>query len=231
MSALGTRAGTRLTVSLGGLRSSRTKASPRWPEAAFATVERDVEFLFNSQGAVVAFRHGRDVFDLDLCWLGWAPWNDGDVFDPAGRYLGTITPAGRLYEIEARRGLRSPAPRTPTISCHPDPPSAGAPVRLAAGMRDIRPRRLVRPHLLTDPTVDDGPADPISRAACARDSTATPGPARAPAAEVGDGTGALSDSSGRGGGVGSDPLPPHEGQTRPGQAPRERSRRHVGRPR
>jgi hypothetical protein len=58
----------------------------------------NVEFLCDSHGAVVAFRHGRDVFDLDLAWLGWAPWNDGDVFDPAGRYLGTIIPEGRLYE-------------------------------------------------------------------------------------------------------------------------------------
>ena len=194
-------------------------------------VKPDVEFLFDSQGAVVAFRHGRDVFDLDLCWLGWAPWNDGDVFDPAGEYLGTITPAGRLYEIQARRGLRSPAPRTPTISCHPDPPPACAPVRLAVGMRDIRPRRLVRPHLLTDPAAGDGLADPISSAACARDSTAPPGPATEPAAAVSDGTSALGDSSGRGGGAGSDPLPQRERQTRPGQAPRERGRRHVGRPR
>lgn len=190
----------------------------------------DVEFLFNSQGAVVAFRHERDVFDLDLCWLGWAPWNDGDVFDPAGEYLGTITSAGRLYEIQARRGLRSPAPRTPTIGCHPDPPPAGAPVRLAAGMRDIRPRRLVRPHLLTDPA-GDGLGDPISSAACARGSTEPPGPATGPAPEVSDSIGPPGDSGGRGGGSGSKALPPRERQARPGPAPRERGRWHVGRPR
>lgn len=131
-------------------------------KGAGVTVDGDIEFLFNSHGGVVAFRHGRDVFDLDLGWLGWAPWNDGDVFDPAGRYLGTMTPEGRLYEIEVRRDLASPPPPTPTTVSYPDLPRGCAPERLAAGMRDVRPRQLVRPHELTGPVAADGDAALVS---------------------------------------------------------------------
>lgn len=153
-------------------------------------VEGDIEFLFDSRGGVVAFRHGRDVFDLDLGWLGWAPWNDGDVFDPGGRYLGTITPAGRLYEIEARRGLMSPPPRSPTVvSPHPDPPPGCAPERLAAGMRDVRPRQVVRPHELPDPVAADGDAAPVSEAVRRDLPTGSPGRATQPAAEIGGSSG------------------------------------------
>lgn len=198
-------------------------------EGTGVAVEGNVEFLFNSHGAVVAFRYGRDVFDLDLCWLGWAPWNDGDVFDPAGHYLGTITPAGRLYEIEVRRGLTSPPPRTPTISCHPDLPPAGAPVRLAAGMRDVQPRQLVRPHQLTDPVAVDGDVDPVSDAVRVRLSTGSLGPAPGPAAEISGSSSGLGGSIDREG-AGANSLSPLEPQTHPGQARRGRGRRRVGRP-
>lgn len=166
------------------------------------TVEGNIEFLFDSRGAVVAFRHGRDVFDLDLGWLGWAPWNDGDVFDPAGRYLGTITPEGRLYEIQVRRGLTSPPPQTPTIGSHPGPPRGCAPERLAAGMRDVRPRQVVRPHELPDPVAAD---------------------------EIGGSSGGLGASVDHDadGVIG---LPPLEPQTHPRQAPRGGGRSRVGRP-
>jgi hypothetical protein len=178
------------------------------------TVKGNVEFLFNSRGAVVAFRHGRDVFDLDLGWLGWAPWNDGDVFDPAGRYLGTITPEGRLYEMEVRRGLTSPPPRTPKMVSHPDPPRGCAPERLAAGMRDVRPRQLVRPHQLADPVLVDGDANLVS------DTVRRELPAGSP------GLGASVDHDADGA-IGLTPLEP---QTHPRQAPRGGGRSRVGRP-
>jgi hypothetical protein len=193
------------------------------------TVTGNVEFLFNSRGAVVAFRHGRDVFDLDLGWLGWAPWNDGDVFDPAGRYLGTITPDGRLYEIEVRRSLTSPPPRTPKMVSHPDPPRGGAPERLAAGMRDVRPRQLVRPHQLAEPVLADDVADlvpdPIRRGL----STGSPGRATKPAAEIGGSTGGLGASVDHEA-DGANGLPPLEPPTHPRQARRGAGRHRVGRP-
>lgn len=193
------------------------------------TVEGTIEFLFDSRGAVVAFRYGRDVFDLDLGWLGWAPWNDGDVFDPAGHYLGTITPAGRLYEIEVRCGLTSPPPRTPTMGSHPDPPRGGAPERLAAGMRDVRPRRLVRPHQLTDPGAANGDADLVSDPVRRGLSTGSPGRATKPAAEIGG------SSNGLGASVDHEAdcaigLPPLEPQAHPLQAPRGGGRSRVGQP-
>jgi len=191
------------------------------------TVTGNLEFLFDSRGAVVAFRHGRDVFDLDLGWLGWAPWNDGDVFDPAGRYLGTITPDGRLYEIEVRRGLTSPPPRTPKVVTHPDPPRGCAPERLAAGMREVRPRQLVRPHQLADPVLTDGEADLISDPIRRALSTGSPGRATKPAAEVGGSSGGLEASVYHEAdcAIGLAALEP---QIHPRQAPRGGGR--VGRP-
>lgn len=193
-------------------------------------VQGNVEFLFDSHGAVVAFRSGRDVFDLDLCWLGWAPWNDGDVFDPAGHYVGTITPEGRLYEIEVRRGLTSPPPRTPTTICHPDPPRAGAPMRLAAGMRDVQPRHLIRPHRFTDPVADDKGADPAIDPARVRLSTGSPGPAPGPAAEISRNSSGLVVSANHAA-EGADSGSPLEPQAHPGRAPRGRGRWRAGRPR
>lgn len=198
-------------------------------EGTGVTVEGTIEFLFDSCGAVVAFRHGRDVFDLDLGWLGWAPWNDGDVFDPVGRYLGTITPEGRLYEIQVRRGLTSPPPRTPTIGSHPEPPRGCAPERLAVGMRDVRPRLLVRPHQLTDPVAADGAADPASHPVRRGLSTGSPGRAAKPAAEIGGSSGGLGVWVGPQAGLASG-LPPFEPQTHPRQSPRGGGRSRVGRP-
>lgn len=193
------------------------------------TVERNIEFLFDSRDAVVAFRHGRDVFDLHLGWLGWAQWNDGDVFDPAGRYLGTITPEGRLYEIEVRRGLASPPPRTPTMGGHPDPPRGCAPERLAAGMRDVRPRLLVRPHELTDPVAADGDADLVSDPVRRGLPTGSPGRAQKAAAEIGGSSSGLGASPDHETGF-ANGLPPFAPQTHPRQAPRGGGRRRVGRP-
>ena len=190
-------------------------------EGTGVTVTGSIEFLFNSRGAVVAFRHGRDVFDLDLGWLGWAPWNDGDVFDPAGRYLGTITPEGRLYEMAVRRGLTSPPPRKPKTVSHPDPPRGCAPERLAAGMRDVRPRQLVRPHQLAEPVLADGGADLVSDPVRRGLSTGSAGRGTKPVAEMGGSSGGLGASVDRGAGraIGLSPLEP---QTHPRQAPRGR---------
>ena len=51
------------------------------------------EFLFNSSGNWIAFRRRRDdkyVFDAHGKWVGWLPWDDANVVDTKGEYLGTI---------------------------------------------------------------------------------------------------------------------------------------------
>ena len=55
------------------------------------------QFLFNSPGRWVAFRVGRNLFDVRGKWMGWFPWEDQDAVDTAGRYLGTVHPGDRFY--------------------------------------------------------------------------------------------------------------------------------------
>lgn len=113
--------------------------SPRQPAGDLAG--RDVEFVFASRGSPIAVRIGRHLVDPDGRWLGWVPWNDGGAFDPEGRYLGTITPGQRFYEIDARRGLTSPPPTAPP-SLHPPVAPDALPAEAAApGMRDARIRQ------------------------------------------------------------------------------------------
>src|SRR5690242_11130965 len=56
-----------------------------------------VQHLFDSGGKWIAFRHGQNVFDAHGKWIGWLPWDDEDVVDTRGRYLGSIFPGDRLY--------------------------------------------------------------------------------------------------------------------------------------
>jgi hypothetical protein len=50
----------------------------------------DLQHLFNSSGSWIAFRKGKFVFDSNCNWIGWLPWNDGDIIDIRGQYLGSI---------------------------------------------------------------------------------------------------------------------------------------------
>ena len=58
--------------------------------------------LFNSAGEWIAFRIERYVFDVDGEWIGWLPWNDGEVVNPDGEYLGTICLTNRLLRFDDR---------------------------------------------------------------------------------------------------------------------------------
>ena len=57
------------------------------------------QHLFNSRGNWIAFRVGRFVYNTGGQWVGWLPWDDNDVVDRSGNYLGTIFKGGRLYKL------------------------------------------------------------------------------------------------------------------------------------
>jgi hypothetical protein len=56
-----------------------------------------MEHLFDSAGNFIAFRRGQYVWNARGEWIGWLPWEDGDVVSRSGDYLGTIFPGARLY--------------------------------------------------------------------------------------------------------------------------------------
>ena len=58
-----------------------------------------VQNLFDSSGNWIAFRIEGFVYSPDGDWIGWLPWDDEDVFDSHGRYLGTIFYGNRLTTL------------------------------------------------------------------------------------------------------------------------------------
>lgn len=59
-------------------------------------------YLFNSTGNWIAFQVGRYVFDASSEWIGWLPWQDEEVMNPDGNYLGTICSNNRLLRFKFR---------------------------------------------------------------------------------------------------------------------------------
>lgn len=58
----------------------------------------EVKYLFNSKGEWIAFIMGEYVYDYDSDCIGWIPYDNNDVVDLDGDYLGTIF-GDRLYNI------------------------------------------------------------------------------------------------------------------------------------
>ena len=58
-----------------------------------------VQHLFSSAGSWVAFRRGKYVYNTSGKWIGWLPWNDQDVVNVNGEYLGTICWENWLYHV------------------------------------------------------------------------------------------------------------------------------------
>lgn len=50
-------------------------------------------------GNWIAFRQGKYVFNKSGKWIGWLPWDEKDVVDTNGQYLGTIFESNRLYRL------------------------------------------------------------------------------------------------------------------------------------
>jgi len=59
------------------------------------------QYLFNSSGEYIAFRKGKYVYDNNSNWMGWLPWEDGEVVNKFGEYIATIF-EDRLYTSSRR---------------------------------------------------------------------------------------------------------------------------------
>jgi hypothetical protein len=57
-----------------------------------------MQYLFNSSGSWIAFRVGKYIFDINSNWIGWLPWDEYEIVDLDGNYLGHIHPNNRLYK-------------------------------------------------------------------------------------------------------------------------------------
>jgi hypothetical protein len=55
--------------------------------------------LYDSRGDWIAFKIGVYVFDIKERWIGWLPWDDDEVVDLEGRYMGSIVHGDRLYRL------------------------------------------------------------------------------------------------------------------------------------
>ena len=81
------------------------------------------QHLYNSEGVWIAFRKDSMVFDRDGHWIGWLPWNDGEVVDTDGKYLATIVEENRLYRDEFRQPREFPPypgrPKEPEFAWYP----------------------------------------------------------------------------------------------------------------
>lgn len=103
-----------------------------------ATVRMTIQYLFNSRGNWIAFREGRYVFDTNGNWIGWLPWNEPEVVDKQGNYLGTIFPDNRLYREVARPYRGYPGyPGYPGSPGYPGYPGFAGHSPLPLGTEDI----------------------------------------------------------------------------------------------
>ena len=97
-----------------------------------------VGHLFDSRGTWIAFRKGKYVYDHDGNWIGWLPWNDDDVVDRNGTYLGTIVGRKRLYRFPARPHRGYPGrPGYPGYAGYPGYPGHAGSDRPPFGAKDV----------------------------------------------------------------------------------------------
>lgn len=113
------------------------------PEPQADEGEGEVQYLFDSRGDYVAFRLGNMVFDINADWVGWLPWDEPEVVNPLGEYLGTICPDDRLYALPDHAVRTYPGfpgyPAQPHVPPLPEPRGYGETLR---GAKDVRLPRL-----------------------------------------------------------------------------------------
>ncbi len=97
-----------------------------------------VQYLFNSRGEWIAFRHGQGVFDKRCNWIGWLPWGNHEVATQVGDYSGTIVDVNRFYYFADRPHRPNPGyPERPTYPALPDSPGLAARAVLPVGAADV----------------------------------------------------------------------------------------------
>ena len=58
-------------------------------------------YLYNSKGEYIAFKSGRYVFNSKNEWIGWLPWNNNEIVNREGDYIGTLI-NDRLFSFSRR---------------------------------------------------------------------------------------------------------------------------------
>lgn len=100
-----------------------------------------VTYLFNSSGFWIAYREGDYVFDPEGHWVGWRAWQDDEVVDTRGTYLGHIVHGSRLYrkdpKYQSNRSIMT-VPEVPRYRRVPEPPNPEGRELLPIGCHDIR---------------------------------------------------------------------------------------------
>jgi hypothetical protein len=97
-----------------------------------------VQNFFDSSGNWIAFRKDGFVYSTDGEWIGWLPWDDEDVFDPHGQYLGTVFDGNRLYYDPSKPYRGYPGyPSSPGYPGYPGHPGYAGYSPLPPGTRDL----------------------------------------------------------------------------------------------
>lgn len=139
-------------VSLDGT-SAQPQAAPQplvLPERSLEIVDLSakVKHYFSSSGEWIAFRRSetdRYLFDRKGNWIGWFPWDDKDIVDIDGQYLGTVLYGERIY----RRSAPSPDRREAGFVMDPGPakyvgyPGFAAHLAPPSGFKDVDMKRIL----------------------------------------------------------------------------------------
>ena len=111
----------------------------------------EVKFLFDSKGEYIAFRLGQYIFDTGINWIGWLPWEDGEVVSVDGEYIGTIWSENRLYYFSRRKFKMHPGyPGFPGHVGYPGYPTYPGCASIPPFARDLFPEELNRDETDSD---------------------------------------------------------------------------------
>jgi hypothetical protein len=97
-----------------------------------------ITHLYNSAGVWIAVRRDDVVYDTEGKWIGWIPWNDEEVVDTDGYYLGTIVDGSRLFRNSFHEERDYPGyPGRPAPMSEAGYPGFGGSVALPPDMTDV----------------------------------------------------------------------------------------------